>query len=190
MQLIVYFGQSTRNFSRSDIFFLELGIYFSFLHSTSTIMPKCNQCGKDLEMDRGFRDHLRDNTGLKPYKCRLCGLAFSRREVLKRHMTVHSGLKQYKCHVCNTNIAVQSTLLDHLKRHTKERPFYCGHCKKTLMCATYTMKKSLHARSALKVSVLEKCSSATCCHTMGLNHYAVVFAKRRLISVKSCLFTC
>ncbi|XP_049837143.1 zinc finger protein 37-like isoform X1 [Schistocerca gregaria] len=80
---------------------------------------RCNACGKELQNDADFQDHMLAHHGLRNMKCDICGKCFFSKNSLFRHRRSHTGEKPFECGICGKRFADWSNRKRHMDRHQK-----------------------------------------------------------------------
>ncbi|XP_018567898.1 zinc finger protein 761-like [Anoplophora glabripennis] len=91
---------------------------------------KCEHCGVMCRDKNGYKLHLMDHTGERPFKCTLCEKTYKKAMDLTYHMISHTGNHNHHCEACGKGFTVRSALKAHMRTHTKDKPYVCPVCGK------------------------------------------------------------
>ena len=102
-----------------------------FKHLKKRGIPlQCETCGKQFQLGKDFRNHVRLHTGEKPYQCMKCGKFFRSDQLLRQHFRIHSDVESYKCRTCEKTFKTLSSRWQHERTHSGEKPYDCKTCNK------------------------------------------------------------
>ncbi|XP_062871333.1 zinc finger and BTB domain-containing protein 17 [Trichomycterus rosablanca] len=135
----------------------------------SSIIHKCEDCGKKFTHTGNFRRHIRIHTGEKPFTCRDCNKAFSDPAACKAHEKTHSPLRPYSCSTCGKSYRQISLLNLHKKRHTGEARYTCDECGK-LFTTSGNLKRHQLVHSGDKPYHCDYCNRAFSDPTAKMRH--------------------
>ena len=93
---------------------------------------KCTFCDMMFITKRGWRDHERIHTGVRPFPCKYCDKAFTRSTGRLMHERIHLGEKHHQCDFegCSAAFIRGYLLKVHKRTHTGESVYKCDFCAK------------------------------------------------------------
>uniref|UniRef100_A0A8C6TSI7 C2H2-type domain-containing protein n=1 Tax=Neogobius melanostomus TaxID=47308 RepID=A0A8C6TSI7_9GOBI len=89
---------------------------------------RCDECGLNLNSERGVRKHSALHFTSRPFVCDQCGWRFSVSNTLKIHQATHQEDKPFQCDECSQRFALKMRLMDHKLKHSKIMPHVCAEC--------------------------------------------------------------
>ncbi|CAL8309174.1 unnamed protein product [Gadus morhua 'NCC'] len=116
----------------------------------------CDQCMKRFTQSSHLKVHMRTHSREKPYRCDQCVKHFSTSSLLKTHMRTHSGEKPYRCDQCVKCFSTSSHLKVHMRTHSGEKPYRCDQCVKRF-CTSSHLKVHMRTHSGEKPYRCDQC---------------------------------
>merc|ERR1719203_1904329 len=118
----------------------------------------CPQCQKTFDTDRGYRQHMTKQHGVKLARGRNkerrfecdhpdCDRSFYQRSDLRRHQRVHLGVKPFKCSVCLKEFTQRGSLYRHIKSTHKDCK---DHRELVVLQGTQTMPRQPRKKRAIR----------------------------------------
>ena len=78
-------------------------------------------CAKQFKHNSAVKQHIRINTGKRPYECDICSKEFKQNSALQEHIRIHIDETSYECDICSKQFKHNSALKQHIRIHTGER---------------------------------------------------------------------
>lgn len=87
-------------------------------HISSTLTPKCCECGQVFKDAKQLALHRQKNCKMRTYKCIKCGAGFKSLSSWYTHQRVHKVVCMHKCPECGKVFRSLTGLVSHRREHT------------------------------------------------------------------------
>ena len=132
-------------------------------------LPKldmCESCNKSFSERNKLADHLKTQSGEKPFRFNDCDKAFTQKSGLPYYMKRHNVDKPYQCTWCNKAFRSKSGIQYHMERHNVNKSHQCD--KAFTWKGNLTIHSRIHGEK--KSYQCSQCDKAFICKRKLVKH--------------------